>query len=264
MQLITALAITSTALLGAPSSPPVTPYSADGECMRQAAASVTEYASTHDGISDAIYYTCTAGVGAAWTPDERGKPESPLVVGEARDESRSSAASDGPDISDFECTIAGVWEVQCDWRTYYQKWTESGGVPTLVWERSVSSRAILHLQQLSHLSKLRYTHDQGYEFDAMGDTILQRQQGLLAPTFENSSAFYADGGTQASTDSWVVRTTSDTGKYSIIWNMTSLYDVSEGVYIPIFGDPTSPRFQCYATSSASNCEYPGGEEAGVF
>ncbi len=60
------------------------------------------------------------------------------------------------------------------------------------------------------------------------------------------------------------RTTTDEGKYSIIFNLTYVEDHSKGIGIPIIGDPTSPRFQCDATSTGNNCEYPDGQESGVF
>lgn len=60
------------------------------------------------------------------------------------------------------------------------------------------------------------------------------------------------------------RTTTDEGKYSIIFNLNLRRGPLGGIGIPIIGDPTSPRFQCYATSTGNNCEYPNGQEAGVF
>lgn len=62
----------------------------------------------------------------------------------------------------------------------------------------------------------------------------------------------------------VTRTTTDTGKYSIIFNAMYVKESSVPVEIAILGDPTGPRFPCYAKSQKKNCEWPNGKEAGVF
>lgn len=210
-----------------------------------------------------VYAACSNGVAAVWVADEKGNPIEPLTD-EAQDENHDDRAQ-ARDVTDNTCVILDEYSVECNWGTTYKKM--DGETGTVLWTRSLSSYALMNLQAVSHSVKLRYTHDQGIGHDSMGNVILQRQQGWLPPTYENDTDFYFPGGTQSTGTIWVNRADLSAGKYSMIFNLETVFDQAENVHIPILGDPTSPRFQCYSDSPEDfwkNCEYPNGEEAPVF
>ncbi|PSL37557.1 hypothetical protein CLV49_1164 [Labedella gwakjiensis] len=229
----------------------------DAGCLDGSAQLRDDYRQAN-GLDDqsTVYVACTEGTPTVWAPDSAGQPVGPHSV-EPADGSGDAAARD---VEGFACTITDVWEVECQWGTTYRKYTGD----TLVWERHISAYALMNLQQTSHKVYMRFTNDSGVSMDTSGNVILQRQQGITPPTFENSTDFDFGPGTQTSGTEWVDRTTTDEGKYSVIFNLEWVYDNAENMAIPIVGDPTSPRFQCYASSAQTNCEYPNGQEAGVF
>jgi hypothetical protein len=161
------------------------------------------------------------------------------------------------------CDIEGEYYVVCEWQIRYSK--VNGGVP--VWTRTISAMGELFLQSLSHEVKVKFNHDQGKEFEIDGRIIHQNMQGWAPPTLDASFDIYAASwlGT-ASASGWINRFNTDAAKFSVIFNVDFVYDVAEGRSIPIFGDPTSPRFQCpkYVNGVNDQCEYPDGQEAGVF
>jgi hypothetical protein len=239
-----------------------TASAADAGCLDGTTALRADYRAANglDGQS-AVYVACTEGTPTVWAPDAEGNAIAPQSI-PVEDESDAQSPGDAAarDVEGFACTITDVWEVECQWGTTYRKYTGD----TLVWERHISAYALMNLQQTSHKVYMRFTNDDGISMDTSGNVILQRQQGITLPTFENSTDFDFGPGTQTSGTEWVDRTTTDEGKYSVIFNLEWVYDNAENMAIPIVGDPTSPRFQCYASSAQTNCEYPNGQEAGVF
>ena len=247
---------------------PAAPVAADdADCLARGQAMIEQYRTDAGLAADStVYVACTNDVPTVWSVDAAGTELAPTsdfstVEPVTTNGEVSLAAPVEPQaVEGFSCAIGGVYVVECEWGTTYQKYSGS----TLVWERHISAYARLNLQITAHGVFQRYTNDSGVSMDVEGQLILQRQQGITPPTFENSTDFYYDGGTQPSGTDYVSRTTTDEGKYSIIFNLTYVEDHSEGIGIPIIGDPTSPRFQCYAASTGNNCEYPNGQEAGVF
>lgn len=234
---------------------------ADAGCLDDTATLRAEYLQAN-GLDDqaTIYVACTEGTPTVWAPDAVGNPIAPQSAEQS--DSGTPSPDDGAAraVDGFACTITDVWEVECQWGTTYQKYTGT----TLVWERSISSYALMNLQQRSQQVYMRFTNDEGISMDTSGTVILQRQQGFTPSTFENSTAFDFGPGTQNSGTEFVDRVETDEGKYSVIFNLEYVYDSAEGVSIPIVGDPTSPRFQCYAATATTNCEFPNGQEAGVL
>lgn len=232
---------------------------ADADCLGDSTSLRMQYREANNLADEsALYVACTEGTPTVWAPDASGQPIAPLSP--APEKAAPSGDASVQSVEGFACTITDVWEVECQWGTTYQKYTGD----TLVWERHISAYALMNLQQTSHKVDMRYTNDDGVSMDTSGNVILQRQQGITLPTFENSTEFDFGSSTQTTGTVWVDRTTTDEGKYSVIFNLEWVYDSAENMAIPIIGDPTSPRFQCYASSAQTNCEYPGGNEAGVF
>ena len=239
-----------------------TDSSNDALCSENSATMRQEYLAAHDLPPDStLYAACTNGTPTVWALDDSGEPL-PLSTSEQGSASQPQEGVAPQDIEEFSCLIADVWEVTCTWGTTYQKYSGE----TLVWERHISASGRLDLQQKSHKVTLRFTNDSGVQMSTRGRVILQRQQGVLPSTFENDAAFDFNSApfTQAGGTVWVDRLTTDIGKYSVIFNLEFVHDHQENVDIPIIGDPTSPRFQCFEESAEKNCEYPDGQEAGVF
>lgn len=232
---------------------------ASGDCLARGEAAIGSYLAENGLANDAeVYVACKGDTATVWSPEVGGDP---LAVAPPEEQAAKNGGVGTQAISGFSCNIYSSYGVECSWTLPYQKYSGS----TLIWTRTLASYATLDLQVNSHKVYQRYTHNQGINFDIEGNIILQRQNGILPPSFENSEDFdFWSGGTQESGTEWVDRTNGSAGKYSVIFNPMYITDHNAGVTIPLVGDPTSPRFQCAAASTWNNCEYPGGNEAPIF
>ena len=237
---------------------------ADSDCV----GAGDELAEQLDVPSDAeVFYGCVDGVVTVNAFDEAYAP----VIDPASDRYAEPFAEDaGTPPGDLAQAKVGGGGADCDIVTKYKSecyfpityvYVKSGKVQ---WKRTIDVYTKTQLQQASHEVFLRYTNKHSKSMKVRGNIILQRQQGALPPTFESSTDFSFGTATQVQGTKYVTRTTTDTGKYSIIFNAMYVKESSVPVEIAILGDPTGPRFQCYAKSQKKNCEWPNGKEVGVF
>ncbi len=163
----------------------------------------------------------------------------------------------------YSCDITGVYQTECYMDDWYALVNWSTG--EILWQRQINLYFKLDLQQIDQQVKWRITNLDGAPMTVSGDVVLFRMQGITQPTLEDIEPYATTSlSTQAAGTEWVSRSDATEGKYSVSFGLRTVYDGPSGMEAYFMNSIPGPRFQCYAYGSNSNCEFPDGEEAGIW
>lgn len=234
---------------------PQEPCSADG------AELAAEYLNENNMTpNDDIYVVCLGETVTVSGVKADGSDVTPEVHNLAPESTSSTDATTM--AADYDCDIADVYRTECYWDIQYSKY--SGG--TLVWTRTINAYLDIRLQQQAHIVKVRFNSAEGHSIQIGGWVTLNRMQGITPPTQEDIDMFLLDKA-QLHPEGmiWATRSVQNQdGKYSIQVGVDWIKDTAGADIQTQVDFMNSPRFQCYALGTGKNCEWPNGEEAGIF
>lgn len=185
--------------------------------------------------------------------------------------SDQSARSEEPPPG-YGCYISDELSGACDWNVNYKKISGENGA--VLWSRWLQVSGSLYMYTTAFQVDVFVRSADHISIEADAYAILNRMQGVLSPTYENSVgielAHYAGfpDSTSVGGTGYLARTTTGEGRYSIHPVISRVFDGSEGVWIPLLdGDQNFKRVQCYDDDPVwgpVQCRYPNGQEAPIL